>query len=63
MVPAVNDESGRARHVHSLIQHGLAGEPPHRQQQIGSEDEQRAHPAGYFDEEELEAQAARFLST
>ena len=62
MVPAVDDEASGPGDGHALIEHGLAGQPPHRQQQVRSQDQDRARPAGDLDEDELEAQAACFLS-
>lgn len=63
MPPAVDDEAGRASDVHRLIDDRLAGEPAHRQQEIGKQDEQGAGPAGGLDRELDGGQAASLLST
>ena len=63
MPPAVDRETGRSDDIHPLVDGGLAGQPLHRQQQIGKQDQQRAGPAGDLDEEVYGAQLARFLST
>lgn len=63
MIPAVDDEAGRPRDVHRLVQGRAAGEPAHRQQQVGGKDQQRAGPAGDLDQDQLGAQAASLRST
>ena len=63
MPPAIDGEARRADHIHPLVQRRLAGQPAHRQQQIGDQDQGRAGPAGDFDRKFDPAQLARFLST
>jgi len=63
MRPAVDDEAGGAGQVHPLEERRPSGHLPRGHEQIGAQDEEGAGPARGFDEEDLGAQAASFLST
>ena len=63
MIPAVDDEAGRADQVHPLENRRLAGKLSRRDEQIRKEDERSARPAGNLDKDELQAQAASLRST
>jgi hypothetical protein len=63
VVGAVDREAGGAEEVHPLISARPAGEPLRADQEISEEDEAGAGPAHDLDQDQFEAQAARFLST
>jgi hypothetical protein len=51
MPPAVDRDARGAGQIHPLVGRRLAAHPPHRQQQIGEQDQDGADPAGGFDRE------------
>src|SRR5688572_7783001 len=61
--PAVDDEAGCAEKIHPLEGRRAAGHPADCDQEISEQDQSRAGPADDLDEDQLRAQAARFLST